>query len=91
MSDISFSTAEIAVITTLLTSVVGALSWMTRRLLAAKDEQIAREKEISDEYRRLAYRGTETTNEAIKLADPSQRERDYEVQLERGRERGRER
>jgi hypothetical protein len=53
--------------------------------------ELDREREISDEYRRLAYRGTETTNEAIKLADPSQRERDYEVQLERGRSRERER
>jgi hypothetical protein len=58
--DVSFSVAGIAIITTLLGAVAGALVIIFRLLMAAKDQQIADIKEQRESYKKVAERTVAT-------------------------------
>jgi hypothetical protein len=58
--DVSFSVAGIAIITTLLGAVAGALVVIFKLLMAAKDQQIADIKEQRESYKKVAERTVDT-------------------------------
>lgn len=68
---VSFGPAEIAVIGALLSAVVGAMTFMFRLLLNAKDDAIKYHKDRADRWERIGMRSTGLAEVAVDAARSS--------------------
>lgn len=71
-SGVAFGPGEIAVVGSLLTAVVGAMTLMFRLLLAAKDDAIKYHRDRADKWERVAMRSTGLAEVATNKARSSQ-------------------
>ena len=88
MGDVTLSASAVLAITGLLAALSGAIGILFRALLSAKNEQIERERGLTDKLLPAVEANTSTLQQLVNvLARNQERERDREHEWDRERER----